>query len=350
MSVGVTAISVGPTHSCAIKNGGVWCWGSNTDGQLGNGTKIASQAPAPVTGLASGVTAIGTGEDDSCAIQNGAVWCWGDNEFGQLGTGNNTGPETCSSNISSHACSLSPVKLPTLANGVTAIGVGEYHTCALKDGGAWCWGGNDGGANGNGTTAGFTSPPVSVPGLTSGLSAISAGHDQTCALQNAYPYGVTCWGSNSSGQQGNNGDPNVPHGPAAVQGLPTYIPHEKVSVADLNGDGTISTIDVACELRLLIGLPCVNDSSGANAADLKGDANCDGVVDARDVVVVLGALSGIARQIEALSQICTGESSATDTGPPSGHGTGAADIVAAVDEKSWVRARAVGGWVTRSRW
>src|SRR5262249_9351085 len=86
---GIGAAGCTADFACAIKGGGPWCWGANAFGHLGNGTPMDTGAPAQVTGLASGVTAVAVATQNSfaCAVVNGGVVCWGRNDKGQLGAG-----------------------------------------------------------------------------------------------------------------------------------------------------------------------------------------------------------------------------------------------------------------------
>lgn len=86
LSSGVTKVAVGRGFNCAIINGGAYCWGSNTYGQLGNGSNTNSTTPVPVFGLSSGVTNIVASTNHACATANGQVKCWGGNDEAQLVT------------------------------------------------------------------------------------------------------------------------------------------------------------------------------------------------------------------------------------------------------------------------
>jgi alpha-tubulin suppressor-like RCC1 family protein len=189
----VTMISAGGSHTCALTSaGGAKCWGYNPYGELGDGTSTIRSAPVDVIGLTSGVKAISLGGNYTCALTSaGGVKCWGDNENGQLGDGTTTGHNT-------------PTDVSSLTSGVTAISAGENHTCALTStGNIKCWGKNNYGQLGDGTTTNYStfySTSVNVSGLASGVIAISTGMYNTCALTSAG--GVKCWGNNWAGQLG----------------------------------------------------------------------------------------------------------------------------------------------------
>jgi alpha-tubulin suppressor-like RCC1 family protein len=209
LSSGVSALAVGTDHICALTTGGaVKCWGKNWSGQLGDGTTTESSTPVNVIGLTSGVLSISAGLGHTCAlITGGAVKCWGLNEDGQIGDGTTTSR-------------LTPVSVLSLTNGVTAIDAGESHTCAVAAGGALkCWGNNFYGILGDGTYTN-RSVPGPVTGLSSGVSSISAGGEHTCALTNAG--GVKCWGQNDTGELG-DGTITVSLVPVDVVGLSSGV-------------------------------------------------------------------------------------------------------------------------------
>jgi alpha-tubulin suppressor-like RCC1 family protein len=89
---GVQSVAACQYHTCALVNGGVWCWGDNLFDDLGNTSDAGSSVPVAVQGLGSGVQALSVGAAHNCALVNGGVECWGDNEDGDLG--NNSAMES----------------------------------------------------------------------------------------------------------------------------------------------------------------------------------------------------------------------------------------------------------------
>lgn len=187
LAAGATDVAAGYDHSCAIVNGGAWCWGNNEKGQLGNGTNDNSDEPVAVTGLGSGVTRIEAGGNRTCAVQNGNVLCWGYNANGELANGNTVDTNT-------------PTPAVSLGGTIDSLSLGPNHGCAVVGGAAKCWGLNDSGQLGNGGSTGFTATPVAVQGLASGVTAIAAGYSHSCAIVGG---AAKCWGYDGYGQLGN---------------------------------------------------------------------------------------------------------------------------------------------------
>jgi len=174
-----------------VESGGeAQCWGSNTYGKLGDGTTENKSSPTTVSGLEPGARAIATGVNHTCAITaEGAAVCWGRNNYGQLGIGSTDTKQT-------------PTQVSGLTSGVRAITAGDYHSCAITSTGAVrCWGLGTSGELGNGASN-SSNIPVATSVVTSGVQAIAAGASHTCAITSANA--VRCWGKGDYGALGNN--------------------------------------------------------------------------------------------------------------------------------------------------
>src|SRR5829696_1924225 len=158
---GVRAVAAGSSHSLALKEDGtVWAWGSNFDGQLGDGTKANSTRPVRV-GKLQGVEAIAAGAFFSLALkEDGTVWAWGSNASGQ---DNKVSGQLGEDAITS---SDTPVEVGDLGGGVKQIAAGASHSLALKeDSSVWAWGDNFFGELGDGSTKTHSPKPVRVSDL-----------------------------------------------------------------------------------------------------------------------------------------------------------------------------------------
>ena len=176
----------GLSHSCAIaRGGGVWCWGENSHGQLGDRTETARAAPVR---SATGHTfrTIAAGAAHTCGVDlDGVAWCWGSDAHGQLGDG---------------GVLDRPYPVP-VAGGqhFVRLDVGWNFTCGLTESGrAMCWGDNSAGQLGDGTTT-DRRRPVPVQGNIE-FAAVTAGSAHTCGVTRAGA--AYCWGRNASGELG----------------------------------------------------------------------------------------------------------------------------------------------------
>jgi alpha-tubulin suppressor-like RCC1 family protein len=237
LSSDVAAISAGALQTCALKtNRSVWCWGSgygNTPVELPTLTRVRSisafgnkicavkidgnvwcfnpgQTPTQVAGI-SNVQQVTTGYDYACAVtadQN--VWCWGNGGQGRLGN-NSTGT------------AANPVQvqgLPTTGSGVVRVTAGWTHTCAIaRTGYPYCWGRNDKGQLGIGSTGNDVLKAVPMIGVGPARK-IAVGFEYTClALLNGQ---AVCTGYGEFGKLGTGNNNNV-HTPVNAQGLTSNV-------------------------------------------------------------------------------------------------------------------------------
>lgn len=185
----VRRVSCGREVTCVVleATGGVQCFGGDLWGERGAGAAPDGLLPNDVVGLTSGVADVAAGWEFTCALTTaGGVSCWGHNNSGQLG-GGTTASQT-----------RAPVPV-MLAGPAVAVTAGGTHACALLiDGRAQCWGANDDGRLGNGGRE-VTYPPVDVVSLPGPVTAITAGYWHTCAIAANQGF---CWGTGYTGQLG----------------------------------------------------------------------------------------------------------------------------------------------------
>ena len=198
------AISTGNNHTCAIRgDNSLVCWGMGLYGRLGTGNTNNQNAPTAVN-LGSNKTAqaIGLGSQHSCAILNDSTLkCWGSASNGRLGDG-----QTSTNQHSPVSINLGSNKL------AKAIGVGGHHNCVIlddtndnnNDDTLVCWGLSNAGQVGDGHTTDRSSPVSVNPGDT--VKAIAGGDAHTCAILD--DNSLKCWGWNTFGTVGNGNTTN----------------------------------------------------------------------------------------------------------------------------------------------
>jgi alpha-tubulin suppressor-like RCC1 family protein len=185
-SLTFTTVSAGASHTCALTSGErAYCWGDNSEGELGSSDRIDSPVPVAVAG---GLTflSIDAGVEFTCGVTTGGeAYCWGRNTTGTLGNA---------------ATPRSLVPVPVTGGLLfRSIATGADHACGITDDGrAYCWGSNDRGQLGTGDTL-SSARPLPVAG-TLRFRSITAGDDHSCGVTvDSLAY---CWGSNRRGQLG----------------------------------------------------------------------------------------------------------------------------------------------------
>lgn len=222
VSKAATKVSAGKTHTCAIVEGQLYCWGGNAAGQLGNNSNTKSEVPVLINGFGAlttnmRVTDVSVNDNNTCAVANSRVFCWGSNSNKQVGDGTiGTNRLVPTLVTGGRAPSLDPLD----DKAATAVSMGQTHACAIANADLYCWGNNVNGRTGKGSGAnatgnsdpsqvilGAADQPRGPNNMTPSVSAVSAGSDFTCAIFNGK---VGCWGSNVNGRTG--------QGPSATTG------------------------------------------------------------------------------------------------------------------------------------
>ena len=241
------AVSAGGEHTCALhSDGGVSCWGLNSTGQLGDGTTNIGYSPQRVPGL-SDVVMIAAGAYNSCAVHSdGDVSCWGwpyartgpkterfnpPASFTSVSTG---WDRSCATTVSGDVYCWRSGQTPATAirvgnlTDVVEVTVGETNTCVLhRDGGISCWGRNQVGEVGDGTTT-QRPRPTRVAGISDAVAvSVSRGSADitahTCALLT--DGSALCWGGNETGQLGDGTNQNRPV-PTSVEPIAAIPPDQ----------------------------------------------------------------------------------------------------------------------------
>ncbi|MBX3162164.1 MAG: hypothetical protein KF773_39740 [Deltaproteobacteria bacterium] len=246
-------------QTCALAGGRAYCWGRNADAQLGDGSRTDRHVPAEVALPSGKVDVIAPGETHGCAIMEGDLYCfgsgfavqpahvplvlpvtavaagraftcavtdfvncWGSNDRGQLGDGT-TNPHNVPQPIASSRM-------------FQALSAGDDHACAVSftSNDAKCWGHNDNGAIGIGSANADEPTPSVVPGITT-LPQIAAFH--TCTVDGGK---VSCWGRNTDGELGDGGSSDA--------SLPQPVPN-LVDVTALAVGGSAADMDATCAVR-----------------------------------------------------------------------------------------------------
>ncbi len=294
----VTKVTSAQYHSCALAQGTVYCWGINSNGQLGNGTTTNSSVPVAVGGVLASlsVTDIATTGDTSCAIANSKIYCWGNNSKGTMGDG------TISQSSTPKLVSTTNLGSSYVATKLATSGSRSYNMCAIADNKAWCWGNNEAGQVGN-NTSGSTNvlAPTKVydSGALSGKTVTSISQDGYFnGSSGAYPHvcvvasgAAYCWGENNAGQLGravgNTTDSSVPVAVSTagvlsgktitdiVVGLQhscALTSEQKAYCWGYNGSGQLGNGNNTTQ-RVPVAISMTGDLSGQNIVSIGGGAN-----------------------------------------------------------------------------
>jgi alpha-tubulin suppressor-like RCC1 family protein len=235
-------VAVNASMTCVVRNGRVYCWGTNTNSDSGRGdatttTVIQAANAQPVLSAANtvleDVVSILSATNHFCAIDiRGGVWCWGTGT--NYVVGNNVNTTALYATQPSNATDGT-----VFTSNVVGMALAPTFTCAWKTtGAAYCWGTSASWAVGTGSTTNMIPAPLAT--LTSGVTKITATSDAACAIKNGSVY---CWGSSSTADIGGELSSSL-NTPTLRPSLP-YSDYQDVS-ADLNSLCLVRQFGVSC--------------------------------------------------------------------------------------------------------
>ena len=194
-------LAAGDRHTCGVTTGGAaYCWGANGSGQLGDSTQVERTQPTALFGGGTWRDVVAGGAFSCGQKHDGYIFkinCWGDNSLGQVG-------------VAGGGVRLIPT-LPTFtpANQPYSLAAGGSHVCTAIEVQVICWGDNSRGAAGTGTIGGVALPTVAVLPNSAYGGVLAAGRSHTCVGSVPIPgfesfeaNQIYCWGANDQGQLG----------------------------------------------------------------------------------------------------------------------------------------------------
>lgn len=184
-----TAVSAANGHVCARRaSGRLFCWGYNSEGQVGDGSEETKPLPTQVAGNRTDWVLIDTGGESTCARRsNGRLFCWGYNGDGQVGDGTT-------------ARRLKPTQVSGRRTDWATVDTANHHVCATRTTGRlFCWGDGLGGQLGTGATE-LRLRPTQVSGSRTDWRNVTLGYDHTCARRSTGR--IFCWGYNNNHELG----------------------------------------------------------------------------------------------------------------------------------------------------
>lgn len=242
----------------------LWCWGSDNNGQIGNGSTSSDQINPVLVDDGGSVADFSVGKNFVCSKKiDGMSWCWGVDTNGRLGNGtvlttNQEVPSKVAGGkfrqisagdgfvvaISGHDGKAGSVQLPRDKGKISA---GQTLGCAIEqDGSLWCWGGDGTGQLGNGTvlTATQTSPSVvdnPGPWMQVAANDTTGSNHHACAIKSNG--NLWCWGSNTSGKLGIGTSGGAPRESPVLSGTVddywSYVAVGGNSTCAIKTDGTL---------------------------------------------------------------------------------------------------------------